>query len=247
MQLSTMSSPDAHGANLLSGPLDPLRYETLSDDPLEAAGILHTYMPSNVKVLDVGCGTGSVSLIANQGKNNVVVGVEPDSVRAGVAQSRGILATCGYLTPEYIAEKGPFDVVMFADVLEHLANPSEMLELAHSALQPGGVLLISVPNAAHWTMRWDLLFGHFDYTPSGIKDSTHLRWFTEATIVHLVTASGFRVAEIRQSAGTALSEYFTRAPWAWMKFTHRNRLIRLLAKAFPRLFGCQHLIKAHRE
>ncbi len=52
-------SPDAHGTGLVEGPLDPLRYNGQSDDPREVPGILRALMPERVRLLDVGCGTGS--------------------------------------------------------------------------------------------------------------------------------------------------------------------------------------------
>lgn len=239
-------TPDAHGAGLATRQLDALRYDGHTDDPNECAGILRSFMPTNVKVLDVGCGTGSVSIIANTGKTNAVFGIEPDADRTAVAQSRGLNVTCGYLSSPYLAQHGPFDVVMFADVLEHLANPSEMLGLASSGLKPGGWVLISVPNAVHWIMRWQILFGRFDYADCGIRDATHLRWFTRATIVRLLDFSGFETVEVRYSAGATSPEYQQWRPWRWMKTTHRGRLIRFLARTFPSLFGCQLLIKARK-
>ncbi len=52
-----------------------------------------------------------------------------------------------------MAQKGPFDVIVFSDVLEHLPSPDDMLKLAIRGLKPGGIILASVPNFAHWSMR----------------------------------------------------------------------------------------------
>jgi 2-polyprenyl-3-methyl-5-hydroxy-6-metoxy-1,4-benzoquinol methylase len=240
-------TPDAHGTGLAAQPLDALRYDGHTDEPYECAGILQAFMPTNAKVLDVGCGTGSVSLIANRGKNNAVFGIEPDPDRTALARTRGLDATCGYLSPEYLQDHGPFDVVMFADVLEHVASPAEMLALARSGLKPGGWLLISVPNAVHWIMRWQILWGRFEYSQTGLRDSTHLRWFTRATLVRLLDSAGFETVEFKYSAGTALSEYFEWRPWRWLKISLRGRLVRILARVFPSLFGCQLLVKARKK
>ncbi|HEX2853338.1 MAG TPA: class I SAM-dependent methyltransferase [Opitutaceae bacterium] len=240
-------TPDAHGAGLAARPLDALRYDGHTDDPLECAGILRAFMPANAKVLDVGCGTGSVSLIANRDKNNAVFGIEPDADRTAVARSRGLDVTCGYLSTGYLEEHGPFDVVMFADVLEHLASPAEMLALARSGLKPGGLILISVPNAVHWIMRWQILFGRFEYADCGIRDATHLRWFTRSSMTHLLDYAGFETVEVRYSAGAGCPEYFQWRPWRWAKISLRSRFVRLMARWFPSLFGCQLLIKARKK
>lgn len=244
MQSPITSTPDDHGSGLSTQPLNSLRYDGHTDDPREVAGILRAFMPAKVKVLDVGCGTGSVSLIVNHGKNNAIFGVEPDADRTAVARSRGLNVTCGYLTPAYLAEHGPFDVAVFADVLEHLANPAEMLALASSGLKPGGLLLVSVPNAVHWTMRWQIFFGRFEYSDCGIRDSTHLRWFTRESIIRLLNHAGFEIVEFRESAGAVFPEYFAWRPWKWIKPRLRGWLVRLLARCFPSVFGGQLLIKA---
>jgi 2-polyprenyl-3-methyl-5-hydroxy-6-metoxy-1,4-benzoquinol methylase len=240
------TSPDKHGQGLLTGELAAQRYDGHTDDPLESAGLLRALMPGGVRVLDVGCGTGSVTLIANRGKGNEVVGIEPDAQRAAIARSRGITTYCDYLGAAFFAEHGRFDVIVFADVLEHLAEPAGMLDLALQGLRSGGSILISVPNAVHWTMRWQLLRGRFDYRESGIRDATHLRWFTRHTLEQLLASRGLKVDDWRYSAGTTLWDYAQ----GWlgrMRPNRRNRLIYAGLKRWPLLFACQHVVKVSRQ
>jgi methionine biosynthesis protein MetW len=233
------SSPDDHGAGLLSAPLDPFRYEG-SYDPVEASALLNELMPDHVRVLDVGCGTGSVTSIANAQKNNVVIGIEPDEKRAAVARERGIHVICGFLDQDFINEHGTFDVVVFADVLEHMASPDQILSLALKALKPGGLLLVSVPNVAHWSVRLKLLFGRFDYAAMGICDSTHLRWFTKATLTTFLQQSGRQIIASRAAPGLGLGYYkrlFKLLPKPFLR-----KLIIALTKQFPTLFACQFVM-----
>jgi methionine biosynthesis protein MetW len=240
----TSVSPDAHGAGLIDGPLDALRYDNQSDDVHEAPGMLHALMPSGVRVLDVGCGTGSVTLIANRLKSNEVLGLEPDEQRAERCRSRGINTVCGELDDAFSVRHGLFDVVVFADVLEHLPSPAEVLARAIRVLKPDGLVLISVPNVAHWTIRFNLLRGRFDYTDTGILDATHLRWFTAKTIRSLCTDVGLDVRSIQQADGTWIAEYWHMLPWRIIPGRVRRRLIHLLTRLFPLLFGCQHVVLA---
>ena len=109
------SSPDDSAAGL-TGQVDPLRYDGHSAHPLEVAGMLHGLMPAHARVLDVGCGTGSVTVIANRGRDIRVVAIEPDAKRAEVARSRGLAVHVGYLDEAFLSGHGLFDVAMASDV-----------------------------------------------------------------------------------------------------------------------------------
>jgi SAM-dependent methyltransferase len=170
-----------------------------------------------------------------------VIAVEPDPERAAVARARGLSVHNGLLDEEFLAEHGGFDVVLSSDVIEHTAAPAGFVEMMGRALRPGGLLLVSVPNVAHWSVRLNLLFGRFDYEPVGIMDATHLRWFTTKTIADLLDRNGFEVLEIRHTAGTGLPVYNRRLLG---RIPGRYRAARVLTRVMPRLFGAQHVVKA---
>jgi methionine biosynthesis protein MetW len=239
------SSPDEAAAGLIQGTLNPFRYEGHTLDPDEVAGIVVSMVPTGAKVLDVGCGSGEVAAILRDICRAHVVGIEPDPERAERSRERGLQVHMGYLNQKLIREVGLFDIVLFADVLEHLANPQPMLLLCREALQPGGAVIVSVPNVAHWSVRANLFFrGKFKYEPSGIMDATHLRWFTEASIKSLVAASGFKVAEYRATANAGLIDNACRRPLSWLPVGFRARFLRLASRCWPTLFGAQHVLKA---
>jgi methionine biosynthesis protein MetW len=227
-----------------NGELDPLRYDGHIDAPQEVARMLAELVPVAARVLDVGCGTGSVSRIIADTRDAKIIGIEPDSCRAAAARARGLDVHEELFTPAVLQLLEPFDVIVFADVLEHVADPGNFLQLAHRALLPGGRVIASVPNVAHWSVRVDLLRGRFDYQPTGIRDATHLRWFTAESVRRLFESSGLRVVSLRHTAGVTLPEYGTRRPWRWMSRDLRDPIIRSLARRFPLLFGCQHIIHA---
>jgi hypothetical protein len=130
------------------------------------------------------------------------------------------------------------------DVLEHVADPVELLTLARSALRPGGRIIVSVPNVAHCTFRAKLLFGRFDYRPTGIMDATHLRWFTAKTIASVVSSAGFSIEKQDVARGNWMPVYRERAPWKWLSPKRRRSLINRLCRWRPGLFGCQHVLCA---
>lgn len=83
-----------------------------------------------------------------------------------------------------------FDCVSFLDVLEHTTAPGRWLEKARSLLNPGGAILMSIPNVGHWSVIADLLAGRWDYVPAGIHCITHLRFFTRSGIEKLLEGAG---------------------------------------------------------
>jgi methionine biosynthesis protein MetW len=238
-------SPDENAKGLLAGEVDPLRYDGHTDDLFEVAGMMRAAIPNGARVLDVGCGTGGLTEIVTRGKDASVVGIEPDKARAALAAERGLEVFGGTLDESFVDSHDPFDVVIFADVLEHLPAPAAILALAARALRPGGIMLISVPNVAHWSIRGNLLVGRFDYEPYGLMDSTHLRWFTKKSIKSLVEDAGLQVATISQSAGTTLPVYqrtiFRRIPRRLL-----SPAVRACTRVFPLLFGSQHVVVARK-
>ena len=92
---------------------------------------------------------------------------------------------------------GPFDTILCLDILEHLADPGAVLAGLRALAGPGAQLKVSVPNARHVSLVYDLVVrGTFGYTSWGHRDHTHLRWFTRRDIVELVGATGWRVTGV---------------------------------------------------
>jgi SAM-dependent methyltransferase len=92
-----------------------------------------------------------------------------------------------------------FDVILFADVLEHVADPLPVLQRLLGYLAEDGQIIVSLPNVAAWTVRLGLLAGRFDYRPSGILDDTHLRFFTRESARRLLESAGLEVLRIEQN------------------------------------------------
>jgi methionine biosynthesis protein MetW len=156
---------------------------------------------SGKRVLDVGCSTGYFAA-ALAARGNEVLGVEYDEASAEAARSRGIEVLVADLeTTDLAAHFGEasFDVVVYADVLEHLRDPLPVLRATHRLLRPGGFVVVSLPNVAHGDIRMALLEGRFDYTDTGILDTTHTRFFTRRTLTRLIHEAGFAVAELRRT------------------------------------------------
>lgn len=75
-----------------------------------------------------------------------------------------------------------FDYIIFADVIEHLKNPEEVILNANNLLEYQGRLIISVPNVAHNSVIIDLINNEFNYSDVGLLDNTHIKFFTYYTL-----------------------------------------------------------------
>src|SRR3989344_4058135 len=148
------------------------------------------YIKSNQTILSVGCGAAILEEEAKN-KGNYVVGLDISQENLNEAKKR-IDET--YKIDMNSANKLPlkkesFDVIVFADVLEHLLQPGRALEIVKPYLKKTGYVIVSVPNVANWSVRIPLLFGSFNYTESGIKNKDHLWFFTKKTAVKMLRES----------------------------------------------------------
>lgn len=88
-----------------------------------------------------------------------------------------------------------FDYITFADVLEHLRDPEEVLIQAKSLLKQDGSILFSVPNLGHNSVLINLLNHEFEYTKVGLLDNTHIHFFTKNSVEHAMNRTGLTVAK----------------------------------------------------
>jgi 2-polyprenyl-3-methyl-5-hydroxy-6-metoxy-1,4-benzoquinol methylase len=140
------------------------------------------------RLLDVGCARGHLSsALAGQGWS--VTGVEYDAADAAIAKETGIQVIVGSAEEALSSIKEKFDVIVFADVLEHFVHPLDVLVMATSLLAPNGRIIISIPNIAHLTVRLQLLIGMFNYTDRGILDRTHLHFYTKKSLLKMISAA----------------------------------------------------------
>ncbi len=86
-----------------------------------------------------------------------------------------------------------FDVIILADVLEHLVEPQKTLEKLKKSLKNEGKILISLPNIRNIKSLYKIFFkGDFSYEERGIFDYTHLRFFCKKNIKQLVIDAGLK-------------------------------------------------------
>lgn len=170
-------------------------------DPWSSHSIIYGWLaarPPGTRVLDVGTASGML------GRRFAAVGwtlkgVEYKPEYAEAARQYYSDFYQGSITDAPDAFLQGQDVVVCADILEHTPDPQAVLTRLVELQQPGAVFILSVPNVAHLWVRFNLLFGRFDYAENGILDRTHLRFFTKKTFLQLVDRSGLKIEELRFS------------------------------------------------
>lgn len=168
-----------------------------TDRAVTSYGIILDLVGTGNRVLEVGCARGTLAASLSAAGNKVsAVKTEPwsaDEARPHLDRLVNGAVEGLDLVEEFGAAQ--FDVVVFADILEHVKDPASLLRQARPLLAPGGFAVISVPNVAHASVRLALLRGRFDYEPAGLLDRTHLRFFTRASLEEMVGNSGFVTIE----------------------------------------------------
>ena len=153
-------------------------------------------LPQGGAVLDLGCASGGL-LALLRARAGHTAGLELSETAANAAAQLADLVVQGALEDADLPfEAGFYDLVVLADVLEHLADPVAALRRASGWAKPGGAILVSVPNVAHWQARLTLARGRWPAEDSGTFDSSHLRWFTRASVATLLTDAGLDGVEL---------------------------------------------------
>lgn len=104
---------------------------------------------AGASVLDVGCGGGE--FLVTLSKDVLKCGVEPSTAAAAVARHRGVSMLAQTL--DGLPPGALFDFITMIDVIEHMANPAELLDAAVRHLKPGGSLIVSTGDPAHALWR----------------------------------------------------------------------------------------------
>lgn len=157
---------------------------------------LFDYVPKGSHVLDVGCSSGHFGEVLIHEKQCEVVGLDIDAPDIEIAKQHLTAAYVRNVEHDDLSDLGGFDVVMFVDVLEHLLDPIGALNRVKKLLNKNGMILFSIPNMAHISIRLMLMKGFFEYTPIGLLDRTHLHYYDEFEVEHIFAEAHLKIEEI---------------------------------------------------
>jgi SAM-dependent methyltransferase len=176
-------------------------------------------------VLDVGCGSGELGREIGRQFGSRVAGIDRNEIAISRARENGLEATKGDLDGPWPYLDSSFDVIIGAEIIEHVVNPDNLLREAHRLLKPSGYLVLTTPNLGAWFNRIIFLFG---YQPFFAEVSTvdktiglsftrrltpnrqpvgHIRCFTLKALREIVLFYGFKIILVRGSAVYYLPRY----------------------------------------
>lgn len=168
----------------------------IKDDPNHSASKIIAWLQHGQEILEVGCASGSQTRFLKEDLGCRVTGIEIDKLAAEDARPYCEDLIVGNIETLDLAkqlENKRFDVVTFADVLEHLYYPADALAKVRPFIKNGGYLIASIPNIAHAAICWELAHGRFDYQKYGLLDNTHIRFFTKKNIAKLFNDAGYMI------------------------------------------------------
>ncbi len=174
-----------------------LEYENKTNDYYQnSRPDIMKHVPKNLaKALDVGCAGGDFGLQLKNERKAEVWGIEPMESPAQKAEKRLDKVLIGKCEEKILEVPDHyFDAIFFNDVLEHLENPYQLLNIVKNKLSPEGIVISSIPNMRYYKALTELLFKKdWKYKKSGVQDFTHLRFFTGKSIKRMYQEQGYEV------------------------------------------------------
>ena len=195
-------------------------YQVSLDDSNRAATKVLRMVGRERRVLEIGAGPGSVTkLLKDPGECSVTaVEVDVEAMPHLAPYCERVLQrdlndptwTRGLEVP------GGYEVIVAADVLEHLFDPWSTLAALKPLLAADGYVVVSLPHAGHNALVAALLTGNFRYHDWGLLDRTHIRFFGLKNIEELFTRAGYAIVEsdyvLHEPKATELADLWSALP-----------------------------------
>ncbi len=150
------------------------------------------------QIFEIGCGSGATGMAIKQKFPDVrYIGMDSNKEAAEIAQTRldKVIVSDIEKIPldTFGLEKECFDLIICADILEHLYDPWKILHGLRDYLTPDGKILASIPNVQYINHIINFLHGNWKYDDNGLLDVTHIRFFTLNEIAKMFTGTGYNI------------------------------------------------------
>lgn len=171
--------------------------------PIKLSFILNR-VGSGKKILDVGCGDGTLGIKLIE-QNNIVYGCDIAKISLASAKKGGIITKFVDLEKdEFPYPENFFDYVILGDIIEHIIDTDELLQKCYKVLKPKGHIIVTTPNLASLARRAMLLLGispYIEYSlfldTNGLPPVGHVRYFTISTLQKLLWVNKFKHIDVK--------------------------------------------------
>jgi 2-polyprenyl-3-methyl-5-hydroxy-6-metoxy-1,4-benzoquinol methylase len=161
------------------------------------------------KILEIGCGEGLFGELVMKHRSAEVWGVEPVKEAADKAVQRLTKTINATYDEKIVLPENYFDCIVFNDVLEHIVNPSSILQISKRFLNKRNSFIVaSIPNFRYWDNVVEILIHKsLEYKDSGILDKTHVRFFTKRSIATLFQELDYEILTLKGITATPSKKF----------------------------------------
>lgn len=172
---------------------DKVYYRCFTPNSGESLALVAKHIAEGSRVLDIGCGAGDLGDYLQKQKQCRVVGVDYSAESVAVAAQKLETVIQLDLNVQTLDKQveGTFDVIVMADILEHIHTADAVLRSAENYLTASGKILISIPNAGYVGALLSLYDDAWRYREEGILDRTHVRFYTKQSVMELLRDNGY--------------------------------------------------------
>lgn len=173
-------------------------YDIDLDGPTAQATVIKM-VGRDKRVLDIGAGPGSIAKLLQQERGCRVTAVEIDPSAIKILHQycervfQADLNESSWV--ELLKGEDPFEVVVVADVFEHLYDPWSTLQGIKTLIAPNGYVVASLPHVGHTSIHACLFNEDFSYKDWGLLDSTHIRFFGLKNMQMLFEDAGYEIID----------------------------------------------------
>jgi 2-polyprenyl-6-hydroxyphenyl methylase/3-demethylubiquinone-9 3-methyltransferase len=165
---------DPNGSEAMLHKLNPVRLKYIRDQIDQHWQVdEHSRTPLEGRsALDVGCGAGLlVEPLARLGAKVTAVDASAELISVARSHAAAMRLEIDYRAGAVEELKGSFDLITCMEVIEHVADPAAFLRALAQRLAPGGLLILSTPNATSWSRLMMITIGEgLGRIPKGTHD-----------------------------------------------------------------------------
>lgn len=179
---------------------------------------------SQIKILDVGCGNGNISLpLASLGFQVLGIDLDRKSIENVKRRNKFKNAQFEVKNIKDISEKEKFDCIIASEVIEHITNPLQFLNFLKKILDLKGILIISIPNGTSLEENIRKFTTHTSFGRKikkilkkkireekiqTLAQSPHLHFFSLSQFKKLLALAGFEILTLQNSAAIFKEAYY---------------------------------------